>query len=676
MARNNLNPQQQAAVENISGPLLVLAGAGSGKTSVIVHKIAYLLQECGIAAQRIIAVTFTNKAAREMQQRVKIQVNKQTARGLIISTFHHLGLEMLRKDYATLGLKSGFTLFDDGDTAAILTDLIAEQSPDSSDAVDQVSHCISQWKANLLCPQYCLSHAEDEKHFWMARVYSAYEQRIRAYNAVDFDDLIRLPTLLLRDFPAKREQWQQRVHYLLVDEYQDTNTSQYQLVKYLTHPRNCFTVVGDDDQSIYSWRGARPENIALLEQDFPALQVIKLEQNYRSTSTILKAANTLIANNPHVFTKQLWSQLGEGDPIRVVNCEDEKQEIEWVAHHILSHKLRCSRPFKDYAVLYRNNHQARLLEIMLQSLQIPYRLSGGTSFFSRVEIKDFMAYLRLLVNPSDDNAFLRIANTPRREIGASSLEKLAEYATERGIALSDAVDELGFAQRVQPKHQQKLQQFTNWLNRIRQLVHQQNAKTGLLQLLQDISYQDWLGTQTTTPKAAERKWQNVLQLVDSIDKMCTKSEEEHPERNNALETAINKMLLRDMLDQRNQEEEEDVVSLMTLHAAKGLEFPFVVLMGVEESILPHKNSVESGSIEEERRLFYVGITRAKQNLTLTYAEKRKSFGESTPTEPSRFLYELPADTLNWKKRDATADPVETKATAQSHLASMRSLLQT
>jgi ATP-dependent DNA helicase Rep len=424
---NQLNPRQTAAVRYISSPLLVLAGAGSGKTSVITQKICYLINACGISPQKIVAVTFTNKAAREMNERVSklLKASNSNARGLTIATFHHLGLTIIRHELKHLGLKQGFSIFDSQDSLSLLKSLLYKEQEVGEDQLRVIQWQISEWKNDLLLPAQAMDIAQDPDAIFAARVYEEYQRHLRAFNAVDFDDLILLPVTLYQQNPGVLERWQQRVHYLLVDEYQDTNTSQYLLVKLLVGPRNGLTVVGDDDQSIYAWRGARPENMQLLQQDYPSLNVIKLEQNYRSSNIILQAANTLIANNPHLYDKSLWSELGLGEPMRVIAVADQDAEAERICTEILTLCVQKQLKYSDFAVLYRGNHQARLLEIRLQAHQIPYQLSGGTAFFSRTEVKDVMAYLRLLINPDDDNAFLRIINTPRRKIGRLFLRDLA-----------------------------------------------------------------------------------------------------------------------------------------------------------------------------------------------------------------------------------------------------------
>lgn len=424
-----LNPRQDEAVKYVSGPCLVLAGAGSGKTRVITNKIAYLVQECGYKARNIAAVTFTNKAAREMKERVGQTLGKGESKGLIVSTFHTMGLTIIRREYKALGLKAGFSLFDDQDQLALLKELTETQIDGDKDLLRSLMSTISNWKNDMLTPDQAKARAQGEQEQLFAFCFEMYQKQMKAYNALDFDDLIAMPVLLLKTNQEVRERWQSRIRYLLVDEYQDTNTSQYELVRLLVGERGRLTVVGDDDQSIYSWRGAKPQNLVLLGEDYPNLRLIKLEQNYRSTSRILRAANILIANNPHVYEKSLFSEIPDGEKLKVLNAKNEEHEAERITGEIIAHKFLNRTEYKDYAVLYRGNHQSRLIEKALMQNRVPYKISGGTSFFARAEIKDIMAYLRVLVNPDDDNAFLRIVNTPRREIGPVTLEKLGSYAT-------------------------------------------------------------------------------------------------------------------------------------------------------------------------------------------------------------------------------------------------------
>jgi ATP-dependent DNA helicase Rep len=666
---SRLNPRQQEAVNFISGPLLVLAGAGSGKTSVITRKIAYLVQHCGMRAQHILAMTFTNKAAREMKERVGTLLKGPEARGLTVSTFHNLGMNIIRKEYARLGYKPGFSIFDETDVKALLSDLMQKEYA-GDDGVDEVKNIIGSWKNDLIMPTEALELARNPKEQTAAIVYLHYQRTLKAYNAVDFDDLILMPVKLFQEHADILEKWQNRIRYLLVDEYQDTNASQYLLVKLLVGSRNQFTVVGDDDQSIYAWRGARPENLMLLKDDFPSLKVVMLEQNYRSTSRILKCANTLIANNPHAFEKKLWSEMGHGDPIRVIRCRNEDAECERVAMEILTLHLKTDRPYNDFAILYRGNYQAKLMEMKLQHHQIPYRLSGGTSFFSRQEVKDLMGYFRLLVNPDDDNAFLRVINVPRREIGSTTLEKLGNYATTRKTSMYNACDEIGLSEHLDARYSERLQRFKRWMDGIRQQCAQTEPIAVLRSMVMDIDYENWLRQNASNDKVADARMGNVWFLIEALKNTLDKDED----GGMTIEDAIGKLVLRDMLE-RQQEEEDgaDGVQMMTLHASKGLEFPYVFILGMEEEILPHRSSIEADTVEEERRLAYVGITRARQNLAMTFAAKRKQYGEIIECTHSRFLDELPQEELEWEGQEDA--PVEVKAARGNNaLADIRALL--
>ncbi|MDO3721685.1 DNA helicase Rep [Marinobacter sp. chi1] len=666
---NRLNPRQSEAVRYANGPLLVLAGAGSGKTSVITRKIAYLIEEVGIPGRHIAAVTFTNKAAREMKERVTRIVDRTMARGLIVSTFHNLGLNMIREEHEHLGYSPGFSIFDAEDAKALLQDLMfSEGSAEAGDELGDVQMTISSWKNALRTPAEALSKAADEREQRIALVYGKYNEYLKAYNAVDFDDLILLPVQLFRSNPEVLTKWRKKIRYMLVDEYQDTNVCQYELVKLLVAERAAFTVVGDDDQSIYAWRGARPENLVQLKEDFPSLRIVKLEQNYRSTGRILRSANTVIANNPHVFEKTLWSDHTIGDELRVIRCRNEDAENERVATEILDKKLKQGLEFRDFAVLYRGNHQARLLEMKLQAYQIPYRLSGGQSFFSKNEIKDSMSYLRLLINPDDDAAFLRVVNVPRREIGPKTLEQLATYARTRNVSLFRSLHDMGAEAHVAEKGLDRLRRFAHWVDATCERLHNEDPIPVIKQLFTDIEYEEWLHQHSGTPKQAERRMENIWYLVDSIQRMLDDGKGTADEI--GIEDAITKLILRDMMEQREEEDDSDKVQLLTLHASKGLEFPHVFIMGLEEEILPHRSSIEEGNIEEERRLMYVGITRARETLAMTYAASRKQYGEKIETIPSRFLDELPEEDVIWEGKgdlDAEANQKKGKATLSALL---------
>ena len=664
---NDLNPSQREAVRHLEGPLLVLAGAGSGKTRVITAKIAHLIEQGGVAARHITAVTFTNKAAREMKGRVGKLLDAQAGRGLSISTFHTLGLNILRRELKAAGLRAGFSIFDEQDVEQLLRELTKKNEADK-DTLQRARWQISAWKNDLIDPDAAQGSASNEFESFYAALYGAYQRALRVYNAVDFDDLILLPVSLLRSDPALRERWQNRIRYMLVDEYQDTNGAQYELVKLLVGVRGALTVVGDDDQSIYAWRGARPENLARLRDDFPHLHVIKLEQNYRSTGRILRAANTLIANNEHVFEKRLWSELGPGELLRVVNCRDEEDEAERVISEIIQQRFNSGAPYSSFAILYRGNHQARPFEKALRTQNIPYFISGGTSFFSRSEVKDVMAYLRLIVNPNDDGAFLRIINTPRREIGTSTLETLSHYAAERRCSLFQAIDELALGERLKARPLSRLREFSAWLGSMGRGSEDSPVET-VRQLLNDLDYRDWIEQTSGSDKAAARRWENVEDLIGWLEKL--RADEQKGE---SLGHMVNHLSLMDVLERQDEEDSGDRVVLMTLHGAKGLEFPHVFLVGMEEDLLPHRSSIEEDNIAEERRLAYVGVTRAQRTLVMTCAERRRRAGELVRCEPSRFLQELPDDDLKWEGRGATLSTEEKQARGKASLAGLKAML--
>ncbi|MGE8608741.1 MAG: 3'-5' exonuclease, partial [Acinetobacter baumannii] len=638
---------------------------------------AYLVQHCRIPAHRITAMTFTNKAAREMKERVTKLLSREEAKGLSVSTFHTFGLNLLRLELKNLPLKANFSILDADDCKRILMDLMHRDNlsgAESKELIAKAMKKISDWKNDLILPEQAHSTCETPEDVQFAHLYQLYERNLRAYNAVDFDDLIVMPTRLLQENAEVRDKWQNRVRYLLVDEYQDTNTAQYILVKLLVGVMGQFTAVGDDDQSIYAWRGAKPENMALLKQDFPNLHIIKLEQNYRSTSRILKAANCVIQNNPHIFDKKLWSDKGHGEVIRIITCRNDDDEAERVVKDLLTHKLMNGKNWKDYAVLYRGNFQARVLETQLRQMQIPYKLSGGTSFFARAEIKDVMSYLRLIINPEDDSAFLRIINTPKRAIGPVTLEKLGLFAQENNLSLLGASSDQRLSMVLPKKAETQLHEFADFISTFtRELLEDDEPVPKVRQMMNEAGYIDYIREQSATPAQEKSKLDNIENLFSSIQNLINRAEDVD-EKN--IESVIRKLVLLDMLEQQQEEEDTDKVNLLTLHAAKGLEFPYVYIMGLEEELLPHKNSIAAETIEEERRLMYVGITRARQGLTLTLAEQRKNGGQMKQMTPSRFLDELPQDELEWlgrkKKIAANVDP---KEQAQQYLANLKALLK-
>ena len=672
---NNLNSQQKAALKYIDGPLLVLAGAGSGKTSVITQKIAYLVEQCDIPARNIAAVTFTNKAAREMKARVSKLMPKDKARGLTVSTFHNLGLTIIRTEIKTLGFKPGFSILDQEDCRKLLKELMVRHSELDDKLLDQVQSTISNWKNSLLEPGQATGASDSTGEQGIAMLYERYQRALKAYNAVDFDDLIMTPVMLFRQYPDILSKWQRRIRYLLVDEYQDTNLAQYELVKTLVNEKQALTVVGDDDQSIYAWRGARPENLMQLQTDFPGLEIIKLEQNYRSTGRILRAANTLIDNNPHLISKQLWSELGPGDPLRLISAENEEDECERVVNEIIDMRLKRRCKYSDFAVLYRGNYQAKLVEIKLQSQNIPYEITGGQSFYAKTEIKDVMAYLRLLINPDDDNALLRIINPPRRQVGPTTLEKLGNYANQRGLSLYSAIDEVGLSASMPENNLQRLRRFKHWVQQVSKNVYSGNPIAAINEMLSDADYLGWLHQNASSDHVAQKRWENVNFLLAQLTQVLKNdpSDNENDKGDSAIENAIAKLILRDILDREEQESADDKVQLLTLHAAKGLEFPHVFMIGMEEDILPHRNSVEGGQIEEERRLAYVGITRAQRTLTMTCARQRTQFGEKSATTPSRFVDELPEDDLIRIGSNVEVNAEQNQAKGEESLAALKSL---
>ncbi|TVO38003.1 DNA helicase Rep [Vibrio algivorus] len=668
-----LNPRQDEAVKYVSGPCLVLAGAGSGKTRVITNKMAYLVQQCGYQARHIAAVTFTNKAAREMKERVGQTLGKKEARGLMVSTFHTLGLNIIRREYKSLGLKAGFSLFDDQDQLALLKDLTEEQLDGDKDLLRQLLSSISNWKNDMLTADQVKAQARSEQEQLFAFCFEKYLNQMKAYNALDFDDLIAMPVLLLKTNSEVRERWQSKIRYLLVDEYQDTNTSQYELVRLIVGERARLTVVGDDDQSIYSWRGARPQNLVLLNQDFSQLKVIKLEQNYRSTSRILRCANILIANNPHVFEKTLFSEIPDGEKLKLLTAKNEEHEAERVTGEIIAHRFLNRTQYKDYAILYRGNHQSRLIEKSLMQNRVPYKISGGTSFFARAEIKDMMAYLRVLVNPDDDNAFLRIVNTPKREIGPVTLEKLGSYANMRGKSLFEASFELGLEQHLSGRGLESLRRFTAWIVEIADNAERGNTVDAVRSLVRDINYEDWLYETSSSPKAAEMRMKNVSDLYAWIT--ADLEGDNYDQEVKTLKEVVQRLTLRDMMERGEGDDDADQVQLMTLHASKGLEFPYVYLMGAEEGILPHQTSIDEENVDEERRLMYVGITRAQKELTFTMCRERRQYGELIKPTQSRFLDELPFDDVEWELHKKPQSAEERMEKGQAHIANLRAMFK-
>ncbi len=676
---HGLNAPQRAAVNYIDGPCLVLAGAGSGKTRVITQKIAHLIESCGYEARNIAALTFTNKAALEMRERVaKLLKEPGHAKQLTVSTFHSLGVQILRREANAIGLKDRFSIMDSDDCFAIVQDLAV--TTDKA-VVRRIQNVMSLWKNGLMSADAALAQAKDEDEAQAARIYRSYLATLSSYQAVDFDDLIRLPVELFRNDEAARDRWQRKLRYLLLDEYQDTNTCQYEMVKLLvTGPgkKPMFTAVGDDDQAIYAWRGATMENLRILQDDFPDLKLIKLEQNYRSSTRILQAANAVIANNPKLFEKSLWSEHGMGDPIRVMAMEDDEAEADQVAIMLSAHKFERRAKFSDYAILYRGNHQARILEKALRRERIPYVMSGGQSFFDKAEIKDIISYLRLIANEDDDPAFIRAVTTPRRGIGQATLEVLGEFSGQWQCSLFEAVFKGGIEARLNERQLAPLREFCDFINQLEARASRvgpagsgENAGEVLDDMMKAIDYEAYLYGHFDE-RQAQDKWQNVLDFTGWLKEKGNGGRDGTDEHKSLLEL-VQMVALMSMLEGRDQE--PDAVRMSTLHASKGLEFGHVFMVGVEEGILPHKGDpdappdVVAQRIEEERRLMYVGITRAQRSLTITWCKKRKRARDSMPCEVSRFIKEMRLD-------EGDAVPQETEQlTPQNRLANLKALLQ-
>ncbi len=667
---NSLNSPQREAVKYLDGPLLVLAGAGSGKTRVITQKISYLIDEAGYNPKEIAAITFTNKAAREMQERVgKIMQGKST-KGLTIATFHSLGLQMLRTEAALLGYKPQFSILDSSDSFKIVADILATTD---KQLLRKTQFQISAWKNAFINPDQARALAEEELAHAAAKVYQLYQQTLKAYQAVDFDDLIKLPVELFEQHEEALNKWQRKLQYLLIDEYQDTNACQYKLVKMLTGVRGQFTAVGDDDQAIYGWRGADVENLRQLTEDFSKLKVIKLEQNYRSTVRILRAANQVISNNPRLFEKKLWSDLGTGDLIQVSAAMSEEAEAESVMMKLQAHKFENRTKFLDYAILYRGNHQARIFEQHLRNHRIPYTISGGQSFFDKAEIKDVISYLRLIANEDDDPAFIRAATTPKKGIGNTTLERLGEFASTHKISLFAAAFEGEFQSEIGNKQLDDLLNFCQYINKLQARAVRDPAGEVLNDLLSTIQFEAFL-YDTAEPRAAESKWGNVMDFINWLTKKGEASTEfgNETEGKNLLELTQMVSIIS-MLEGR-EDGEPDAVKLSTLHAAKGLEFGHVFLIGCEEGILPHRESIDTDRIEEERRLMYVGITRAQKSLNISWCKKRKRAGEMQMCEPSRFISELPKDDVRHFGNPFNKDPEASKDFGKSKMANIRAML--
>ena len=660
---HGLNPPQREAVLHAEGPMLVLAGAGSGKTRVIVEKIAHLIQSKYYPAKRIAAITFTNKSAKEMRERVARRIKGDAAEGLTICTFHALGLKLLQIEHAKVGLKRGFSVFDSDDSLGQMKDLMPGAK---GDAIQAMQGLISRAKNAGLSPEEALAAAQSPREREAAALYAKYQKRLNTFNAVDFDDLIRLPVQLLESDADCTLGWRERIGYLLVDECQDTNDAQYRLLKSLSGEKGNFTVVGDDDQSIYAWRGANPENLSQLGKDYPALRIVKLEQNYRCSNRVLRAANALIANNPHEHLKKLWSDQADGERIRILECRDGEHEAERIAAEIqflYSAQLNGAKKaeWSDFCILFRGNHQSRPLEKAMQLLRIPYHLSGGTAFLDRGEVKDALAWLRLIANPEDDAAFLRAVQAPKREVGATTLSNLAELAQQAGLPMSRAAESIGLLKQLQPRAANALTGFVEILRGLRndartltpsELVRKLNERSGLLAALR---------AQCKTEQMFAIRRGNLDELGDWFDSARGGGPGE-------LAASLALLSHADKSDAGNQ------VRLMSLHGAKGLEFRYVFIIGLEDGTLPHEASLEEGRLDEERRLLYVGITRAKEQLWLSHSREAQRWGTKLRLSPSRFLDELPDAEIQRDGADPVADAARKQERASAGFAAIKAML--
>ena len=629
---HGLNPPQRAAVLHCEGPLLVLAGAGSGKTRVIVEKIAHLIATNRYPAKRIAAITFTNKSAKEMRERVSKRIRGEAADGLTICTFHALGLKFLQIEHEAAGLKRGFSIFDSDDAGAQFKDLMHGAKPD---AIEDARNLVSRAKNAGLSPQQAMEAARSNREKEAASLYERYQARLTTFNAVDFDDLIRLPVQILESNPEIVQAWRERIGYLLVDECQDTNDAQYRLLKMLAGERGNFTCVGDDDQSIYAWRGANPDNLLQMGVDYPKLEIIKLEQNYRCSNRVLRAANALIAHNPH-------------------EAEKVAAEISYLAN-------AKQVPWSDFCILFRGNFQSRPLEKAMQLLRVPYHLTGGTAFLERQEVKDLLSWLRLIVNPDDDAAFLRAVQSPKREVGAGSLAKLAELAGSKHVPMSRAAESMGALQHLPPRAANGLSAFTDILRDLRQqsallpaadLVRRLAEKSGLLADLRN---------QSKDEAGFQRRKANLEELAEWF--------EGGPRGASAGDLAAQLALL----SRNDKDDGGNQVRMMTLHASKGLEFRYVFIVGCEDGVLPHEVSLDEGNLQEERRLLYVGITRAKEQLWMSHSKLTRKFGEQIRLKPSRFFDEIPAAELQRDGADPVADAERKKERASAGLAAIQAL---
>ncbi|MCA9410435.1 MAG: UvrD-helicase domain-containing protein [Candidatus Omnitrophica bacterium] len=652
---NELNPPQREAVCHDEGPLLVLAGAGSGKTRVVTYRISRLILEKGISASRILAVTFTNKAAREMTHRIEEIVGGR-ARGLWIGTFHAMCARILRRHADRLGYTRDFTIYATDEQRQLIKRIVADLNWDPNKwKPAEVNGRISRAKSHLITPERMMAEKRRHDDHLIAELYQHYQEALREANAVDFDDLLNLCVVLFSDHEDVLAQFQTQFEHVIVDEYQDANEPQDILTRVLALPQNNLCVVGDDDQSIYRWRGAQFKNILNLPQVYKDLKVVRLEENYRSTPNILNAAYAVISKNEDRHDKKIWTGRKEGEAIRLLSNENEEVEAQQVVR-MISEAIEEEVPAGEIAVLYRTNAQSRVIEDALVRARVPYKVVGGFAFYQRKEVRDLLSYLKMLIRPHDDVSFLRIVNTPRRGIGQTTIRQLQSKAGSLRLSLYETAKNAANYEEIGSSGATKLRNLIRQIQGWGKGLEERSLADTLTLILKDTEYEDFL--RHDEPAKAEAKVENVKELVsammvaetemtfESTDPWDTQEEREEktPTRREKLEVFLERATLES--DTEEQQDRDDVVSLMTLHAAKGLEFQRVFMTGVEEGLFPHQNSADSKEgLEEERRLCYVGMTRAKDLLTLSFAHNRRVFGTSMPMRQSRFLEEIPQDLL-------------------------------
>lgn len=667
----SFNSAQKNAIEFTNGPCLILAGAGSGKTKVIINKIIYLINNCEYQPNNIAAVTFTNKAAYEMRTRLAKYLNASEIKKMIVSTFHSLGLEIIKKEINSLKYHPNFTLLDEKDQIILLKKICNKKIKYDIKSLKKISYMISYWKNKFLSPlkvQLLAKNYEDQN---CASIYKEYNNYLNESNTLDFDDLICVPTTLLKKNKKTKIYWQKKISYLLVDEYQDTNNSQYELIKTLTNINSNFTLVGDDDQSIYSWRGANPQNIFLLQQDFPNLKIIKMEHNYRSSGRILKVANSLISNNVHFLQKKLFSKLEYGKFIKIIIGENEEHEAKKIVQKIIFQYATKKVKYQDYAILYRGNYQSRILEKILTKENIPYNISENSSFFSRSEIKDLLNYLRIIINPNDNHAFIKTINVPSRQIGKITLNKLEKLAYENKKSLFEICRNWKIKKIVSERTAKKIHEFIFWIEKITKLSNLRPYDI-LNSIINDIKYDKWLTAYLKDPNKIKDSINNIYTLSQWFNSMIKGNEFEKPM---TLSQIVTQMTLRDVREKNISKNRKDEVQLMTLHASKGLEFSSVFIIGMCEGILPNYKSINENKIEEERRLAYVGITRARKQLFFTYCYKRIQYGQILNMSPSRFLLELPQEDLKWDKKDSSSKSFEKIKNVKSKIHNLKKIIK-